>query len=190
MKFLKHLSILFVLCLGANAFGQSLSQVVNDMDIDYQIRATEDPQFDQFIQEEKQQTQLEKQAAIYYREKRERERQRQKQLREAFAVKNKKRIAREKRSYLRLKANYEKYQEKVEKRTARKAKRYAKVQSQKRAIEKQKQQALIARMHSRLSRMPASQLDLKKRKRIPPEKRLQLFNKIQERNRQERLGSR
>jgi hypothetical protein len=190
MKFIKHLSILFVLSISPHSYGQSVSQVIDDMDIDYQIRASEDPQFDQFIVEEKEQIRLEKQAAIYYKQKRQKERLRQKKLRDSFALQNEKRKLREERSYLRAQEQYEKRQKRIEKRNAQKEKRYAKIQSQKRAIEKQKQQALIARMHSRLSRMPASQIDLKKRKRIPPEKRLQLFNKIQERNRQERLGRR
>lgn len=177
MKVLKLITLTFVFAFSSLAFGQTVRDQIRNLDVDLQIRANEDPQFDLYLQEKQYQLQLERQAAVSSKERKIRERDHYNKIRKNFAIQNEKRKQLQEKRQIVLRNAHEKRQAQIIAREDRDRKKYAALQIKQRDAERARREALIARMQSRLSRFPAS-LAEPARPRISKESREKLYKKV------------
>lgn len=159
---------------------QSLKDQLAAMDIDYQIRAQEDPDFDRFLVKEQEQRALEQAAAIESKEKRVREKQREELLRRDFVQARKKQKEREEREFAEAEKAHFAAAAKEEEREKQLRQSFIAARKARLQAEQQERKELMARMYDKLARMPASLGNSLKRGRIPKSQREKLYQQILE----------
>lgn len=147
------------------------------MDIDLQIRAKEDPNFDQFLSSHQRQLGLEREAAFDSKDKKIREREAYEKIREEFSIYNRKRKKQWEERQIQNRNAYETKRATLLARENRDRKRFAAMQIRERENEIARQKALIAKMQSRLSRLPAS-MAVMQRKRTNKLHRESLYKRV------------
>lgn len=154
------------------------------MDIDLRIRATEDPDFDQYMLNKAYQEELAKQASQKSKQKKLKQRTEEEAARKNFiAFRNQQKVLlnkTQKRAYLDYLVN-ERAQKQAQ--NVRRDKFIAQ-RTQLRIKERQRKEILLAKMRSRISRLPASVFEAP-RKRIPANQRTKFYEKIKKQTQEE-----
>lgn len=160
---------------------QSVHQRISEMDVDYKIRASEDPNFDKFLQEIKTQKELSKKASQASKAqklliKKQNEQARLEYIQQKKLQKKKQDLKkhRDKTAYYKEQKRLAKFEESQRKKFVAKKRNEARLQAE-------HKRKLIARMQARLSRLPAS-YGIEKRARIPKDQREDLYKKVLKQN--------
>lgn len=171
--------ILIFCSISAN--GQSVHQRISEMDVDYKIRASEDPHFDQFLHALEQQKELSKRASLESKARKIREQNQEEQARLQYIKEKQYQLKIQERTDQRNMNKYFEAQKEIAKAEEKQRKKFVAKKREEARLQADYKRKLIARMEARLSRLPAS-YGIEKRARIPKGKRETLYKKILEQN--------
>lgn len=159
------LVVFTLLFLNLTAFSQSIVEsipMVQHMDIDMQIRASEDPDFDKYLLNLQKQNQMEKAAAANYKKNKLIRKNQDEQARKNYIVERDKNRQQELQLEIKHEKELAQKEEELIKLQIVKRNNYIAKRNQERLVQLQKDKQLAQKIKEKLSRLPASIFEVKR----------------------------